>query len=478
MSDPAGLDATAQARLVRTGEVSAAELVDAAIARIEKLDPQINAVIHRSFEKARAQAASAELPDGPFRGVPMLLKDLLCHSAGDPFHAGMGFLERRGWVEERDTFLAARLRAAGFVFVGKANTSELGIAPTTEPEAYGATRNPWDPGRSAGGSSGGSAAAVAASMVPVAHGNDLGGSIRIPSSACGVVGLKPTRGRTSLGDEFGELVEGLFIEHVLTRSVRDTAAILDVVCGPMVGDPYVAPPPAGPFAGEVGTDPGRLRVGIFTRPPGIDVHPDCVTAARDAAALLESLGHTVEESYPPAFDEPECLGNFSLLLASWAAFGLDYWSRRTGAPIGADDVEPLTWALAERARAVTVPQYLSAVEWLQAWTRRAAAWWADGFNLLVTPTLGEPPPPLGSFRPAPGNPLAGAFRAVPFAPFTYQFNVTGQPAISLPLSWNGEGMPIGVQLAAAYGREDLLIRVASQLEQARPWAERRPPISA
>src|SRR5438067_3253581 len=273
----ARMDAAAQAELVRSGKASPTELVDEAIARIEKLNPELNAVIHPLFDKARRQAAG-DLPNGPFRGVPMVLKDLTCHSAGDPFHEGMRFLRDLGWTETEDQHLAAKFRAAGFVFVGKTNTPELGILPACEPDAYGATRNPWNTAHSTGGSSGGSAAAVASGMVPVGHANDGGGSIRIPASECGLVGLKPTRGRTSLGPEYGDLMGGLVHEHVVTRSVRDTAAILDAVHGPMPGDPYAAPSPARPFLDEVDADPGRLRVGLMTSSSASEVHPDCVTA--------------------------------------------------------------------------------------------------------------------------------------------------------------------------------------------------------
>src|SRR5204863_6073157 len=272
------------------------------------------------------EAAAGELADGPFRGVPFLLKDLIAHSAGDPFHEGMRFLRDLGWTEGEDTELVSRFRRAGFVICGKTTTPELGILATTEPEAYGPTHNPWDASRSPGGSSGGSAAAVAAGMVPAAHANDGGGSIRIPASACGLVGLKPTRGRTSLGPDAGESWAGAVTEHVGTRSVRDTAALLDAVAGPMPGDPYFAPPPARPFAAEVGRDPGRLRIGVLARVPGdaFGLHPDCAAAARDTARLLESLGHVVEESHPAALDDPEVGQRFTLVVAAWLARDLDY----------------------------------------------------------------------------------------------------------------------------------------------------------
>ena len=478
--DLALLDATAQAELVRRREATPRDLVEAAIARIEKTNPELNAVITPLFEKARAQAASATLPDGPFRGVPFLLKDLFCHSAGDPYHAGMRLLRELRWVEPADTQLAARFRAAGFVFVGRTNVPELGPVPTTEPVAYGPTRNPWDPSRSPGGSSGGSAAAVAAGMVPAAHANDGGGSIRIPASECGLVGLKPSRGRVSLGPDVGESWAGMAIEHAVTRSVRDTAAILDAIAGYVPGDPYTAPPPARPFREEVGAPTGSLRIGLLLAAPGgqVQVDPECAAAAGDAARLLESLGHRVEESHPAALDDPESALAPVTVIAAWTARDLAYWSARTGRTIGARDVEPMIWAIAEMGRAVTGVEYIQAVEKLHAYSRRVIGWWSDGFDLLVTPTIPEPPPPLGQFDATPTDPLRGFARGGTFVAFTLPFNVTGQPAISLPLHWSGGGLPIGVQLVAAYAREDLLIRVAAQLEAARPWKDRRPPVRA
>ncbi len=305
MSDEfAWLDATGQAELIRRGDTTPLELVDAAIARIEDLDPRLNAVIIPLYEKARAAAASPDLPDGPFRGVPFLLKDAVAHSAGDPYHCGMQVLKDAGWTEPADTWLVERFRAAGFVIAGKTNLPELATSVTTEPLAYGPTRNPWNPDHSAGGSSGGAGAAVASGMVAAAHGNDMGGSIRIPASVCGLVGLKPSRGRNTLGPDFGEYWAMTTHEHVLTRSVRDTAAVLDATAGPGVGDPYTAPPPARPFADEVGADPGRLRIGFrTTRRDGSESHPDCVAAVAATVALLESLGHDVEPVALPALDD-------------------------------------------------------------------------------------------------------------------------------------------------------------------------------
>jgi len=478
--DLARLDATAQAELVRRGDASPRELVDAAIARIERTNPRLNAVITPLFDKARATASSPALPGGPFRGVPFLLKDLVAHSAGDPYHAGMRLLRDLGWVEPHDTYLVARFRAAGFVFLGKTNVPELGPLPTTEPEAYGPTRNPWDPTRSPGGSSGGSAAAVASGMVPIAHANDGGGSILIPASACGLVGLKPSRGRTSLGPDAGHVWEGMAIEHVVARSVRDTAAVLDVVAGYIPGDPYTAPPPARSFRAEVGADPGRLRVGLLTRAPGgaFAVHSECVRGARMAAHLLESLGHRVEEAHPPALDEEETGLAVVTVISTWIARDLAFWSERTGRPIGARDVEPMIWSVAEQGRAVTGLQYVRAAEHLQGYARRLMRWWEDGFDLLVTPTLPEPPPTLGQFAATPDDPQHGFLRGGAFVTFTLPFNVSGQPAVSVPLHWSPDGLPIGIQFVAPYAREDVLLRVAARLEAAQPWSGRRPTVHA
>jgi len=472
------LDALAQADLVRGGKVTPVELVDAAIARIERLNPKLNAVIIPLFDKARNLAASGEIPNGPFRGVPMLLKDLICQSAGDPYHGGSRLLRDAGWTASEDSFLAARYRAAGFIFVGRTNVPEFGPMPTTEPEVYGPTHNPWDTDRSPGGSSGGSAAAVASGMVSVAHGNDGGGSIRIPSSECGLVGLKPSRGRNSLGPEFGELWGGLVAEHVLTRSVRDTAAILDVTAGPMPGDPYFATPPERPYAAEVGVEPGRLRIGLLTRAPAnsLEVHADCVSAARDAAHLLESLGHHIEETHPAALEDAEFGLRFGTVVSTWVNRELNYWGEKLGRPVTAEDVEPLTWALAEMGQPISADQYVQTITWLHGFSRRISSWWENGFDVLLTPTLAEPPPRLGEFAAPPEDPLGGLLRSLPIAAFTSAFNVTGQPAVSLPLYWNDESLPIGTQLIAAPGREDILIQVASQLEAARPWADRWPPV--
>jgi amidase len=477
-ADLSTLDATAQAELVRKGDATPRELVSSAIERIERVNPKLNAVITPLFEKALAAADSRDLPAGPFRGVPYLMKDLAGCSAGDPFYAGMRFLRDLRWKEPEDAGIVTKLRAAGFVILGRTNVPELGPVPTTEPVAFGPTRNPWNPAHSSGGSSGGSAAAVASGMVPAAHATDGGGSIRVPASECGLVGLKPSRGRVSMGPQASDAWHGLVIEHAVTHTVRDSAALLDTVAGPLPGDPYTAPPPSRPFLQEVGAPAGRLRVGVLAaQPSGQAIHPECAAAARDAGKLLQSLGHEVSESHPAALDDHEALRQTILVVSAWTARDLDYWMERTGRTIGENDVEPMIWALAEMGRPLAAADYIKSATLMQLWARRIAAWWND-FDLLVTPTIPDPPPPLGEFDAQPDAPLAGFARGGHFVMFTMPYNVTGQPAVSVPLAWSRDGLPIGVQMVAAYGREDLLFRVAAQLEQARPWRERRPPIHA
>ena len=478
MDDLAWLDATAQAELVAKGEVTPAELVDAAIARIEKLNPMLNAVIIPLFEKAR-NAAAAPLPNGAFRGVPFLIKDAVAHTAGDPYHCGMRVLKDAGWMEPADTWLAQRFRAAGFVIVGKTNLPELASSVTTEPLAYGPSCNPWNVSRSTGGSSGGAGAAVASGMVPVAHGNDMGGSIRVPSSMCGLVGLKPSRARSTLGPDFGEYWAMTTHEHVLTRSVRDTAAVLDAIAGPGVGDPYTAPPPVRPFLDEVGVDPGRLRIGFRTMrgPEAGESHPDAVAAVAQVAGLLESLGHDVTLTHLPAFDAPGFGEAVPSLFSCFIAREVDRWSEKLGRDIALDELEPWNAMLAEVGRAVSGPAYMAAVEKVQDYARGLQQWWADGHDVLLTPMATEPTPELGRLGPQ-VDPAEKMHRMRGITAFSMQFNVTGQPAISLPLATSTDGMPLGVQLVAAYGREDVLIRLAAQLEAARPWVDRRPLVAA
>jgi amidase len=469
------LDATAQAELVRTGAATPRELVDAAIARIERHDVELNAVIVRLFDSARA-AADAALPDGPFRGVPILVKDLLATVAGAPYAGGLRLLKNAGFRPRHDSYLVARLRKAGFVITGKTNCSELGIVPTTEPVAWGPTRNPWNPGHSTGGSSGGSAAAVAAGLVPVAHANDGGGSIRIPASCCGLVGLKPSRGRTSLGPDAGDVMGGLVNEGVVARSVRDAAALLDVLAGAEPGDPYTAPPPARPFAAEVGAPAGTLRVGFATRymtPTGelTSIHPACLVGVNATARLLADLGHTVEEVELPALHRPEYVARFLAVWSAGVAADLDALEPLVKRKLTADDVEPLTWALYQMGRSVTASAYLNGWRWLQSTARKIAAAWQT-MDVWLTTTITQPPPPLGFYDSSPQNPLEGIFKAAGIVPFTAPFNVTGQPAISLPLHVADGNLPVGIQLVGAYGREDLLLRLAAQIEQARPFTHR------
>jgi amidase len=484
VTDLTRLDATAQAELVRSGKASPAELVEAAIERCERVNPVINAIIHPLYDEGRA-AASNSVPDGPFTGVPFVLKDLGAAFAGQPLHMGMKVLKEAGFRAPVDTFLAARFRAAGLVTIGKTNTPELGILPTTEPDAYGATRNPWDVGRTSGGSSGGSAAAVAAGLVPIAHANDGGGSIRIPASCCGLVGLKPTRQRISEGPLSGDNLSGLTAELIVSRSVRDTAAMLDAVHGPAPGDPYVAPPPARPYLEELDADPKGLRIG-FTTTPTLDVETDpaCVAAVEQATRLLESLGHSVEPGSPTdavaSMDGGLDIGD--TFLTRWAAgqtMVLDTIGTALGRPLEADDVEPLTWALAEIGRERSAGRYLGDVAVHQGLSRMIAMWFeGGGYDLLLTPTMAERPSQLGTWDDSGPDPMAAFERAFPAGAFTAVFNVTGQPAISLPLHWSEDGLPIGVQLVAPFGREDLLIAVAAQLERAQPWAGRTPPVFA
>lgn len=468
-------DATEQARLVASGEASPKELVEAAIARIEALNPALNAVVFELFDRARDAAASS-LPDGPFRGVPFLLKDFLAELEGTPFAESTRL--SGDYVSTRTQELTARYLRAGFVVCGKTNAPEFAILPTTEPARFGPSRNPWDTTRTTGGSSGGSAAAVAAGMVPVAHANDGGGSIRIPASCCGLVGLKPTRGRNSLSPGYGDLYGGLVCEHVLSRSVRDSAAVLDATHGPVPGDPYVAPPLRGEsFLAATQRDPRRLRVGLVTTAAnGAPVAPACADAASRAVATCESLGHEVVDA-EIAVDGDEFVEHFLNVWAAGNAWTLGWWESRVGHAAGEGDLEPLTRALCEMGRSIDAGRYLGSVEVLQRISRVVAATF-EALDVLVTPTLAELPVALGTFDSPPDEPLLGLLRAASFTPFTPIYNVTGQPAISLPLGWSDEGLPIGVQFATRFGDEETLLALAAQLERAAPWAPRRPGVAA
>lgn len=484
--DFAHLDATAQADLVRRGDVTPTELVDAAIARIEALDGDLNAVVLRRFDQGRDEAAAGE-HDGPFRGVPFLTKDLSCWTAGEPHSEGMRALKEAGVVASETAHLARRFRSAGLVNLGRTNSPELGLVPTTEPEAWGPTHNPWDLTRSPGGSSGGSAAAVAAGLVPVAHASDGGGSIRIPAAACGLVGLKTSRGRVSVGPGRNEITGFMSVQFAVTRTVRDAAALLDICAGEEPGDPVVPAPPAMPYA-EIAAaasagDHGRpLRIGMMTRAPGDgpSIERECVAAVEDAARTLESLGHHVEVDHPAAYDTPDRAAMFGALWGVNAATQVASWGRELGRELTADDVEPGTWILASAGSDTSALAYHDALNAMGRFTRAIAGWWSgpDAFDLLLTPTLGELPSPLGAFTPTPDDAFAGLRKSVTFTPFTPTFNLTGQPAISLPLHESADGLPVGVHLVGAYGREDLLLAVAAALEVAVPWSDRRPPVHA
>ncbi|GBE65595.1 6-aminohexanoate-cyclic-dimer hydrolase [Mycobacterium sp. MFM001] len=467
------MDATDQANLVATGDVTPSELLEAAIERIEQTNPRLNAVVIEWFDHARQVAADPNLPNGPFRGVPFLLKDLYTSFAGQTLSNGNVALKNAALIDTTDTTLVARFKAAGLVIAGRTNTPELGSLPTTQPVAWGPTRNPWAPDRTPGGSSGGAAAAVAVGMVPFANASDGGGSIRIPASCCGVVGLKPSQGRITVGPVRAEA--GLGVELCVSRTVRDTAGLLEAVRGPGVGDTVIAPAPERPYTDEVGKDPGRLRIGLLdVHPRGDFLHDDCVAAVRAAASMLEGLGHIIEPAWPKCLADTTLPEKFMALWATGMAMAVRGFGETLGREMTKDDVEPVNWALVEQAQRLTAVDYAAAQG--AGWTFRRALqqWWADGWDLLLTPTVAEPPLPLTEFENDPQHPTAPMRRAGQFAAFTPPFNMSGQPAISLPLHRNAEGLPIGVQLAAAYGREDVLIRVASQLESAHPWAAQHP----
>jgi len=465
----ADLDATAQAELIRSGAATPRELVDAAIARIERHNPALGAVVLPMYEQARATCDSAA--DGPFRGVPILIKDLGATVGGVPQAQGTWPLKRSGFTPPVDSHLVKQLKRGGFVIVGKSNTSELGIVPAAEPPPWPPTKNPYDPTRGSGGSSGGSACATAAGLVPIAHANDGGGSIRIPASCCGLFGLKPSRARVSLHPFPGDA--GLVCEHVVTRSVRDSAAVLDLLAGMMPGDPYTAPTQLTPFVSELTAPMRPLRIAFATRHPSVegtitDSHPDCVAAVAHAAKLLADLGHHVEPAEIVETHDPEFVPRFLTLWFVGVSTRIDEVASLVGRPILPDEVEPLTWALSELGRMINAPAYANAWTWIHGMTRKIAPFF-ERYDLWLTPTVTSPPVPLGTFSSPPDDPLRGIMNAGDFAPFTALFNATGQPACSLPLYHNAAGLPIGVQLAAAYGREDLLLRTAAQLEAIHPF---------
>lgn len=475
--DTRWLDATAQAQLVREGEISAGELTQAAVERIESIDPSLNAVNYRWFDHGRELAAAVDRdkPSTPFAGVPFLLKDLHTFYAGFPISNGNKAMKAAHFTPTFSTTLVERFAAQHLVFLGRTTSPEWGSVPVTEPEAWGISRNPWNTNHTCGGSSGGSAAAVAAGMVPIAHASDGGGSIRIPASCCGLVGLKVSQGRITVGPT--RLESNLGVELCVSRSVRDTAAMLDAVHGPGVGDLVITPAPARPYTNELSSPTGRLRIGfVTTKFTGEAIHPDCVDAVSHTARLLESLGHHVEPAFPAALDDPRAAARFSALWATNMAANRDGLATLIGRDVTIDDIELMNWSMAEYASKLSALDYALATNAAGAFRRRVAQWWEDGWDLLLTPTTSAPPLPVGTSRNDPSDPGATGRIAADWVSFTSQFNTTGQPAISLPMHWNAEDLPIGVQLVAAYAREDILIRVASQLEDAAPWAQRRPAI--
>lgn len=463
-------DALALADLIRAGEVSAREVLEAAIARAEACI-DLNAISTKGYELAR-KAVDAGPPPGPFAGVPFLIKDLYAPCEGMITSNGSRFFHDN--LSDHDSEMVARYKRGGLVIFGKSNTPEFGLTVTTEPKAFGATRNPWNREYSAGGSSGGAAAAVAAGIVPVAHATDGGGSIRIPASCCGLVGLKPTRARNPAGPDRGEGWAGMSHEHVVSRTVRDSAALLDLTAGPDRGAPYYAERPTRPFLAEVGADPGRLRIGMVRRTPtGEALDPECLRAVQDTALLLTALGHEVDEAMLPALPE-SFMASVRTAIGGSVRAVIDAHAKRMGRAPQREQFEWVTWMFHELGGRATAGEYAQAVLDIHRSGRQVASWF-DGFDLLLTPTMADPPARLGVLDM--DQPVAQDYlRAISrYTAFTNPFNASGSPAISLPLHMSAAGLPVGVQLAAPYAGEGLLLRVAAQLEAARPWSQRHPP---
>lgn len=465
------LDGVGQSALLASGAASSRELFEESLAAITELDPVLGAVCWTRYAEAKAESVHAR---GPFAGIPILLKDLGAAAAGESSTGG--FRQLRSHPATSTSYVVEHLQDAGFVRLGRTAVPELASSPTTEPPGRPPTRNPWDPRRSAGGSSGGSAAAVASGMVAIAHASDGGGSIRIPASACGLVGLKATRGRVSAGPDAGESWAGVAVDGVLTRSVRDTAAVLDVLGRRRIGEPYYPPPLATTLLQAMSIAPAPLRIGFTTGvfEYGTPAHPECAAAVDRTATMLAALGHDVVAACPDAMFDEHFEFHFDMLVAAEAVVSFADLERVLGREMGADEIEPRNRALWERGRALTIDRYLLSRHWLSVWSRRMARWWSE-FDLLLTPTVAAPPPKLGWFGEA--GPEQERRRIEDYHPYSGQFNVTGQPAISLPLHMTADGLPVGIQLVAAYGRDDLLVQVASQLEAAAPWADRRPQIA-
>ncbi len=493
MNEATGTDATAQAARVRSGETDAVTAVAEAIARCERVNPTVNAIVADTFAEAQTKADEQDNSgnrDGLLTGVPIALKDLFCPADGEPAYQGNRRLAELDYRHTETGAVARRWSDAGAISIGRSHSPELGggqCPGASETMLYGPTRNPWNTDRTVLGSSGGAAAAVAAGIVPIAHASDGGGSIRIPASANGLVGLKPSRGRISNAPA-GEAWGGGTTDGAVTLTVRDAALALDVLNGPEPGDPYVAahPTPVGGYVAEVGADPGQLRIGISSTLPFEDTDPLCTQAAESAASLLDSLGHLVEPALPEAMATNDYMYDYVRVMRASAAATLQSLESVLGRPWGEDDMEPVAWINCQRGLKITGPEILASRERLHRFTRRLVHWWnpqpgqGDGFDLLLTPTLASVPPPVGYL--VEGDERTLVRRLAKVTPYLPQFNVSGQPAVSVPLGtpegMSPEGLPIGVQLVAAPGREDTLLRVAAQMEQAAPWAHRRPPVHA
>jgi Asp-tRNA(Asn)/Glu-tRNA(Gln) amidotransferase A subunit family amidase len=467
-------DALGLADLVRRRKVSPDQLLEAAIDRVEARNATVNAVVARLYDHGRRAIADG-LPEGPFRGVPYLLKDLTASLAGVRTTRGSKFFADTP-PPAADSEHVRRLKRAGLVIFGRTNTCELGLSLTCEPQFYGPTRNPWDQARISGGSSGGAAAAVGARMLPIAHASDGFGSIRAPAACCGLVGLKPTRGRNTMSPYAGEGLGGLSTEHAVTLTVRDCAALLDATAGPGPGDPYVAPPPARPFLDEVGADPGRLRI-AFTRttPNGATVEPDSLETLADIARLCVDLGHQVEEA-DPDIDRPAVVQTFLTLAASNTVVNLA--SHPTaGRPAGPGEVERVTWATGQKGEKLTAADYVRATQAAHKLGRQMATFHST-YDVLLTPGLATLPVRLGWLDMMMEDVDEYWRRVFAFSPFTVWFNITGQPALVLPLGQSASGLPVAVQLVARYGDEATLFRLASQLETALPWFDRKPALAS
>ena len=471
LSDYSSYDGLGLAALVKAGDVTPAELAEAAIERIEKHNPAINAVVLKLYDEGRATAKAP--PKGPFHGVPFLMKDAFGDMKGSATRDGSRF--RSGEPATEDSTLAARFKASGVVILGRTNVPEYTLLPTTENEIYGAACNPWNPLHSTGGSSGGSGAAVAAGIVPLAHANDSGGSIRIPASACGLVGLKPTRGRNPLGPDFGDVVAGLCSEHVLTRSVRDSAAMLDCTHGAEVGDPYAAPPVERPYLDEIKRDPGKLRIAVLSKDAsGKPFHAECNAGVAATAKILASLGHNVEEAALP-IGADEAAGLFLPMWAAYLAWDIDAEAARRGRPPKDDELQGLTWGFYEIGKTVTASQFLDLRTKAQSMSRRIAQF-MQTYDVTLTSTLATPPIRNGIIDLTTRDAMTGFLPLADYVPYTPVQNLTGQPAISLPLHWSADGLPVGMMFAARFGDEAILFRLAAQLEAAQPWAGRHPKI--